>query len=123
MVNSVPGRALVGIRLGVGAGAWAAPNLSGRLFGINPDNNAQGSYLARLFGVRDVALAAGAATASGDARRLWWRLGVVCDAADLAAAVIAGRTGTLPKPAAFMVGATAAVAAVAGAVALAQDDV
>lgn len=123
MVNSVPGRTLVSLRLGVGLGAWAAPNLSGKLFGLDPAGNPQASYLGRLFGVRDVALAAGAATASGDARKLWWRLGILCDAADLMAAVIAGRNGTLPKAGAIMVGVAAAGATVAGAAALAQDDV
>ena len=46
-------------RIAVGAGAWLAPNLSGRLFGLDPEGNPQASYLGRLFGARDVALGAG----------------------------------------------------------------
>ena len=48
-------------RVAIGAGAYLAPNLSGRLFGLDPDGNPQASYLGRLFGARDVALGAGRA--------------------------------------------------------------
>ena len=51
--------AIAAARCAVGAGAYLAPNLSGRLFGLDPDGNPQASYLGRLFGARDVALGAG----------------------------------------------------------------
>src|SRR5205085_621975 len=51
--------ALAGLRASVGLPAWLTPNLAGRLFLLDPDDNPQSPYLARLFGVRDLALAAG----------------------------------------------------------------
>jgi hypothetical protein len=114
--------ALSGLRLAVGVGAWATPNVAGRLFGLDPVNNPQASYLGRLFGVRDLALAAGTLTSEGEARRRWLQLGLACDLADAAAGFIAGRTGVLPKPAAIMVTGAALVAAGMGAAALAGDD-
>ena len=117
--SSIP--ALAGLRAAVGVGAWATPNLSGRLFGLDPDNNPQASYLGRLFGVRDLALAAGTLSAEGADRRRWLQLGLACDLADAAAGYIAGRTGVLPKPAAVMVTGVALVAAGMGAAALAAE--
>ena len=55
--SSLP--ALSGLRAAVGVGAWATPNVSGRLFGLDPVSNPQASYVGRLFGARDLALAAG----------------------------------------------------------------
>src|SRR5215210_4697079 len=91
--SSIP--ALSGLRAAVGVGAWATPNVSGRLFGLDPVNNPQASYLGRLFGA--------------------------CDLAHAAAGYIAGRTGVLPKPAAIMVTGVALLAAGMGAAALAAD--
>ena len=117
-----PVSAISGLRTGVGVGAWAAPNLSGRLFGLDPDSNPQAAYLARLFGIRDVALAAGTMGSDGEARKQWLRLGLACDVADAAAAYLAGRNGTLPRHAAIMVGVTARAAAGLGAQALKAED-
>ena len=82
---------LVAIRSNIGLGAWLAPRLSGRLFGLDAEANPQLPYVGRLFGVRDVALGAGVALTSGSARRLWLQVGLACDAADAAAGLIAGR--------------------------------
>jgi hypothetical protein len=114
--------ALNGVRFAVGVGAWATPNLAGKLFGLDPDNNPQASYIGRLFGVRDIALAAGAMSSTGEARRRWLQLGLACDLADAAAGYIAGRTGVLPKPAAVMGTGVALLAAGMGAAALAADN-
>ena len=119
---SSPLPALNGLRFAVGAGAWAAPNLAGKAFGLDPDNNPQASYIGRLFGVRDVALAVGALGSTGEARRRWLQIGVAVDLADAAAGVIAGRTGVLPKQAAFMGTTVALLAAALGAVALAAEN-
>ncbi len=112
---------LVGLRAAVGAGAWLAPRLSGRLFGLDIAANPQAPYLGRLFGVRDVALAVGTSSSSGSERAQWLRLGVACDLADAVAGLAAGRRGELPKAATFMVTTTALVAAALGITAL-QDE-
>ncbi len=117
--SSIP--ALAGLRAAVGVGAWATPNVSGKMFGLDPDNNPQASYLGRLFGVRDLALAAGTLSTEGAEQRRWIQLGVACDVADALAGYIAGRTGVLPKPAAVMVTGVALVAAGLGAAALADS--
>lgn len=113
--------ALAGLRGAVGVGAYAIPNVSGKLFGLDPAGNPQASYLARLFGARDIALGVGAATTTGATRRSWLQLGLLCDAMDVGASYLAGRNGTLPKHAALMTGVTAAVAVGLGAAALASE--
>lgn len=86
---------LVGLRGAVGAGAWLAPRLSGRLFGLDPAHNPQLPYLGRLVGVRDVALAFGLTTSSVAERSQWLRIGIACDLADAAAGALAARRGEL----------------------------
>ena len=110
--------ALVALRGAVGAGAWIAPRLSARLFGLDPVGNPQAPYLGRLFGVRDVALAVGLNSSSGAERSQWLRLGLACDLADAVAGLFAGRRGELPPAAAVLVTATALTAAGLGATAL-----
>jgi hypothetical protein len=108
---------LMGMRGAIGAGAWLAPRLSGRVFGLDPVANPQAPYLARLFGVRDVALAVGL-NGSDEQRSRWLRIGIACDLADAAAGVFAGRRGELPKRATVLVTATALGAAALGLAAL-----
>jgi len=112
--NETVVQGLVRLRAAVGAGAWLAPRLSGRLFGLDPAANPQAPYLGRLFGARDVALAVGLSTSTGAERAQWLRLGVACDLADAAAGVLAGLRGELPKRATVLVTATALSAAALG---------
>ncbi|MGI8557089.1 MAG: hypothetical protein ACR2ND_02070 [Solirubrobacteraceae bacterium] len=104
--------ALAGMRVAIGAGAWLAPNLTGRLFGLDPKANPQMTFMGRLFGVRDLALGIGALASQDESRRLWLQLGAGCDALDAIAASRGARDGSLPKFAAVLSG-TAAVSALA----------
>jgi hypothetical protein len=115
-------RNLAMLRLAVGVSSYLTPNLGGKLFGLDPASNPQAPYLARLFGVRDVALALGALQTSGESRRQWLQLGVLCDAADVGAAVIGRRGGYLPVPTAILVGGVAAAATAMGMAALNAPD-
>jgi hypothetical protein len=117
MANEQIVQGLIGVRTAIGAGAWLAPRLSGRLFGLDPSANPQAPYLGRLFGVRDVALAAGL-TGSHEQRARWLRIGIACDLADTVAGLLAGRRGELPKRATVLVTATALGAAAMGIAAL-----
>src|SRR5256885_15930056 len=90
---------LAGVRMAIGAGAWATPRLAGRLFGLDVAGNPQAPYLARLFGARDLALAWGALGAEGSARRQWLLAGLACDLADALAGVGGGGGGHLPRAA------------------------
>ena len=112
---------LAGMRMAVGASSWAAPRLTGRLFGLDADANPQAPYLARLFGVRDLALAWGVLGAEGSARRQWLLAGLACDVADALAGVVAGREGYLPKLSSALVSATALSAVAMGAIALRES--
>jgi hypothetical protein len=107
-------------RVAVGAAAYLAPNLSGRLFGLDPDNNPQASYIGRLFGARDVALGAGVLRSPKKQKDAWVAAGMACDVADVGAGALAGIRGTLPPSAAAMVTATAAFFALTSAYLLQQ---
>jgi hypothetical protein len=110
--------ALTGIRASVGAGAWIAPRVTGRLFGLDAVANPQLPYLGRLFGVRDVALAAGLQLSSGESLRLWLQLGIACDAADCLAGLLAGATGSISGRSTVLVTAPALLGIGLGVVAL-----
>lgn len=98
--------ALAGMRIGIGALAWARPDLASTLFGF-PAPDDQGRYLWRLFGVRDVAVGLGTVASSGEHRRTWARVGLACDVADGAAGAL-GRAGVSRSSAAAMTGVPAA---------------
>ena len=101
-------------RIAVGSGTWLMPNLSGRLFGLDPEGNPQLPYVGRLFGARDVALGAGVLRSSRKNKDAWLTAGLACDMADVAAGVLAGARGQLPVAAAALVSATAGAFAAAG---------
>lgn len=118
MANDQAIQGLVGVRSAIGIGSSVAPGLTGRLFGLDMANNPQALYLARLFGIRDVALGYGLSTSGGAERALWLRIGIACDLADALAGVFAGRRGQLPPFAAVLVTGTALGAAALGVAAL-----
>ena len=74
-----------------GAGAFFAPRLGARTFGLPEDGESY--YLVRLFAARNVALIAGLLASSGKARRLWWQVGIVCDALDIGAGLLGFKEG------------------------------
>ena len=109
---------LAGLRLAVGATAWATPRVAGKMFGLDAGANPQSPYLARLFGIRDIALAWGTLSSEGDTQRQWLIAGLACDLADAAAGVAGGRGGYLPRVTSALVSGTALSAAALGAAAL-----
>lgn len=122
MSLSTPATVLSGLRLAVGVSSWATPNLAAQAFGLKPEDNPAGPYLARLFGIRDVVLGIGPGLTTDKARRQWLQAGLVCDVADIAAAALAGRSGGLSRTSAILAGGTAAVAVGLGVVALWSED-
>ena len=109
------------VRAVVGAVAWIAPRPSGRLFGLDPDSNPQAPYLGRLFGARDVALAAGTLSTAGEAQDMWVKAGLGCDLADAAAGLAAWRAGYLSTLSGLLVTAAALNGVALGLVALRGD--
>ena len=112
---------LMTIRSLIGVFGWLAPNLSGRLFGIDPAANPAAPYLGRLFAARELALVAPLLSEDEDVQRRSLHVGMAVDAADAAASVAAGVRGTLPKRAALMTGLTAVVAVLLGWIASSDD--
>jgi hypothetical protein len=90
----------------------------GRIFGLDAEGNPQAPYLARLFGVRDVALGWGILNSEGDTRRQWLLAGLACDIADAFAGLAGGRRAYLPKVTSGLVTGTALSAAALGGAAL-----
>jgi hypothetical protein len=78
-------------RAAIGAGAWLAPHLTGRVLGLDSGSAAQQRLLVRLFAVRDLALAVGLQLSRDQSRRLLLQLGIACDAADGVAGLLGGR--------------------------------
>ncbi len=101
-------------RIAVGAGTYLMPNLSGRLFGLDPEGNPQLAYVGRLFGARDALLGAGALRSSRKQKDAWVAAGVACDVADVGAGLLAGIRGQLPPASAALVTVTAAGFAAVG---------
>lgn len=112
---------LMSIRSAIGVLGWLFPNLSGRLFGIDPARNPAAPYLGRLFAARELALVAPLLIEDEDVQRRSLQVGMAVDAADAAASVAAGVTGTLPKRAAVMTGVTAVAALLLGWIATSED--
>lgn len=109
---------LAGLRLAVGATAYAAPDLGGKLFGLEPAANPQASYLGRLFGIRDVALGVGTLRAKKKDKDNWIELGILCDAADAVSGVLGGVNGSLTPATVVKVCAPAIAATALGVIAL-----
>src|SRR4051794_41873395 len=93
-----PVQMISGLRAWIGASAWLAPNLTGKLFGLDPDGNPQAAFMARPFGARAAALAAGTLGSTGSAQTQWRRPGRCSGLADGGAALLAGRDGSPPTP-------------------------
>jgi hypothetical protein len=109
---------LIGGRAAIGTGAFLAPTLTGRLFGLNPAANPQAPFISRLFASRDVALAAGLAMSGDSDRARWLQAGIACDVADAVAAILAGRSGQLSKFSSALITLTGLSGAASGVAAL-----
>lgn len=110
------------LRIVIGLVSWVAPNVAGRLFGLDVKNNPQAPYLARLFGIRDLVMGIATLTTSGETQASWLRAGVMCDVADTAAALRGGSDGYLPTATTVMLTAPAVAATALGVAALQGGD-
>ena len=115
-------RLLNGSRALVGAAALAAP---GKVFagaGVDARANPQIALVTRMFGIRDVALGAGALSTKGEERRRWLQATIAADVGDILAVLLAHRGGYIPTAGAIMLGLTAATGTALGIAALVTDD-
>jgi hypothetical protein len=109
------GRALLGARTALGISTLLAPRVTGKAFLLDPDDNPQLPVIARMWGVRNLSLAAGMYAATGGNRAQWWRLQPAVDALDFLAIATEWRRGTVPGPAAALMAGTALAATAFGA--------
>ena len=110
-----------GGRIFAGALSWASPKLASRVFLLGrADPDGRTGLLARLFGVRDVALGLALQHPSADVRMAALRAGVAIDTADVLASFLAVRAGA---PKSTLTGVASGAAAFVGLalVALAQE--
>jgi hypothetical protein len=92
------GRALLGARIALGISTLLAPRLAGRAFLLDPDANPQLPVIGRMWGIRNLSLAAGMYAATGANRPQWWRLQPAVDALDFLAITTEWRRGAVPGP-------------------------
>lgn len=104
MSASSTDRAMTGlafVRITNGLLAWFAPRAMNRLFGVpRADESPTLIYMNRVFGVRAIALGVGYLASRGEARSLWHRLWLLCDAADTVMGAGMASRGEVPRAAA-----------------------
>jgi hypothetical protein len=111
---------MIASRMAFGVAIWAFPGPVGKAFGVDMTRDPLASYLSRLMGARDVALAWELHATEGDAQRKWLLACMVCDAADTLAAIAAGRNGLSKRTTAMLLAASLGPL-VRGAVALREQ--
>lgn len=109
-----PALGLAAARIVIGGVALAAPDLGTKLFRLDAAANPQLPYMTRMFGSREIALGAATLLARGKVRRNLVVAGIGVDVADVAAAYLAGETGSVDRPTMVALAAPAAAAVLAG---------
>ena len=115
------GRALFGARTVLGISTLLAPRLAGKAFFLDPDDNPQLPVIGRMWGIRNLSLAAGMYGATGANRAQWWRLQMAVDALDFVAIAAEWRRGDVPVSTAALMAATALGATALGALSVAGE--
>jgi hypothetical protein len=115
------GRVLLGARTALGLSTLVAPRLAGRAFFLDPEENPQLPVIGRMWGIRNLSLAAGMYGATGPSRSQWWRLQQAIDALDFLVIVAEWRRGALPAQAAGLMAGTALAATALGALSAAAE--
>jgi hypothetical protein len=104
-------------RATLGASTLLAPRLAGRVFFLDPEQNPQLPVIGRMWGIRNLSLAAGMYGASGASRAQWWQLQPAIDVLDFSVIVAEWRRGAVPSPAAVLMAGTALLATALGSAA------
>jgi hypothetical protein len=111
-----PGRTLLAARTVLGILTLLVPRLTARAFLLDPEDNPQLPAIARMWGVRNLSLAAGMYGAAGASRGRWWRLQPVIDGLDFLVIVAEWRRDAVPGAAAGLMAGTALVATALGSI-------
>ena len=115
------GRALLAARTALGISTLLAPRIAGKAFFLDPDDNPQLPVIGRMWGIRNLSLAAGMYAATGANRAQWWRLQPAVDALDFLAIAAEWRRGSIPGPAAALMAGTAIGATTLGALSVGSE--
>lgn len=102
-------RAIAYLRMGLGA-LWPTPAVGAKVFGVDADAEPSFRLMARLFAIRDLALGAALLQADEEEGDRLVDLGIVVDAADLVAIVLAGARRQVGARMVLLGGTTAATA-------------
>jgi hypothetical protein len=108
-------------RLVLGALALASPGVAARSFGMDEKLTPELNYMARIFGIRAIALGSGYLLSDGNSRRLWQRLAFACDVSDTITGIGHMRRDDLPGGSATALTALTGSYAAFGAVRVAGD--
>ncbi|MDX6325537.1 MAG: hypothetical protein QOK15_1891 [Nocardioidaceae bacterium] len=107
-------------RLGIGAAAYAAPELSLKAMMLD-HTHLETPIFVRLFGVRDFALGAATLVAKPQHKRAWLALGMLVDAGDAGVGLLALRSGAVKPAVGMALTGAGASAALVALVAIAQQ--
>jgi hypothetical protein len=113
--STPPARALLFARTALGISTLLAPRLAARGFFLDPGRNPQLPVIGRMWGIRNLSLAAGMYAATGASRANWWRLQVAVDGLDFLVIAAEWRRGSVPGPAAALMAGAALGATTLGA--------
>ncbi|HEX2232287.1 MAG TPA: hypothetical protein VHG69_02865 [Thermoleophilaceae bacterium] len=112
-----PLRGLVAIRGAIGLSCWFAPEVVASMLQLRTPLNEEVRYVCRIWGARNITLAAGTAAAEGSSRRALLEINIAIDLVDLVAGALFVRarrpgmlgyaTSTLPAAAAAALGIAA----------------
>ena len=109
----------IGVTRGaIGVVAFLAPREFQERAGLRPADNPQASYIVRIAGIRDLGLAAGALTASPDARKRWALVALGCDLGGSIAGLAGLAGGYLDRRTGAILTGTAVLAVVLGVASL-----
>ncbi len=108
-------------RIVLGALSLASPGAAARSFGMEGAITPELTYMARIFGIRAIALGSGYLLSEGDARRLWQRLAFICDTSDTIGGFGHVRRADLPGNTAVALTALTGTYAAFGAARIAAD--
>ena len=109
------------MRIALGVSTFLAPRLAAKVFFLDPDDNPQLPVLARMWGIRNLSLAAGMYAATGANRAQWWRLQVAVDALDSLVIAAEWRRGAVPGTAAGLMAGTGLAATTLGALSVSGE--
>jgi hypothetical protein len=115
-VNPVIGLSLG--RIAVGAVSFARPGLAATMFGLDLEDEPQGTVLARLFGSREIVLGTATLLARGKTRRNLVLAGIGVDLADAVTGVLGVQDKSISSRTGAMLVAPAVGAVLAGVASL-----